>query len=542
MNISEKSRHFFAQASDWVAGNSVDILLALAAGALIALLLFALRTFGHRLVSDRSADRHWQSLIGRVLARTSSFFIIMCAAELVAEHAETPPAILRVVNILFVVSAALQAAVWGRELILGLIRHRVGEEEGPSTLGSAMGIIRLFVSVALFAIALIVILDNLGVNVTGLVAGLGIGGIAIGLAAQGIFKDLFAALSIIFDKPFRKGDGIRFENISGSVEQIGLKTTRLRSLEGEEVVISNAMLLDKQVHNFSNLEHRRLVLRFGLIYQTAPEVLAGVPEIVRSIVEAHRETMMRPMRNHRLGRLERRFRTPVRRPFDRLRICLRDPQRDLHRIAEDVRRARDRLRLSLADHLHRRAGRHPGDALSGAEGVCGEREGDLGGLGHLHRGDHLAPIIDGDRFEIFGLHRRSQHFDHLAALDPDLDHSEPAAAHEMLGVPAVAVGDLEYGVHVLGGGDREVGRVAASARAGLGKGSVFAWDELGSALIDFDHGAAVVARKRHPTALADERKGSGFATPDVGQELRHAARFVGFNGDVIKHEMIALAG
>ena len=115
------------------------------------------------------------------------------------------------IHILFVVSAALQAAVWARELVLGLIQHRIGGDGEASTLGSAIGIIRLLVSVALFAIALIVILDNLGVNVTGLVAGLGIGGIAIGLAAQGIFSDLFAALSIIFDKPFRRGDGIRFE-------------------------------------------------------------------------------------------------------------------------------------------------------------------------------------------------------------------------------------------------------------------------------------------------------------------------------------------
>ena len=92
-----------------------------------------------------------------------------------------------------------------------------------------MAIIRVLVSVALFAIAGILILDNLGVNVTALVAGLGIGGIAIGLAAQGIFSDLFAALSILFDKPFKKGDTIRYDQSTGTVERIGLKTTRLRS-------------------------------------------------------------------------------------------------------------------------------------------------------------------------------------------------------------------------------------------------------------------------------------------------------------------------
>ena len=113
------------------------------------------------------------------------------------------------IHVGFVIAASLQAAIWARELILGYVAHRTGDQE-QSTLASAIGIIRLLVTVTLFAIAIILILDNLGVNVTGLVAGLGIGGIAIGLAAQGIFGDLFAALSIIFDKPFRRGDTITF--------------------------------------------------------------------------------------------------------------------------------------------------------------------------------------------------------------------------------------------------------------------------------------------------------------------------------------------
>ena len=131
------------------------------------------------------------------------------------------------VHALFVIAFAIQAAIWARELVLGYIEHRVGADDGHTTLGSAVGIIRLLATVALFAIAIILILDNLGVNVTGLVAGLGIGGIAIGLAAQGIFSDLFAALSILFDKPFRRGDSIKFGDVSGNVEQIGLKTTRV---------------------------------------------------------------------------------------------------------------------------------------------------------------------------------------------------------------------------------------------------------------------------------------------------------------------------
>jgi small-conductance mechanosensitive channel len=286
MNLFEKSRSLAAEASGWLAGNIVDILIAAAIGIAIALLLLGVRRFGRRLAGAREGIS-WQTIGGRVLAKTTFFFIVMCAAELVAEHAETPPTLLRVINILFVIAASLQGAIWARELILGMVEHKVGATEAShSTLGSAIGIIRLLVTVALFAIALILILDNLGVNVTGLVAGLGIGGIAIGLAAQGIFKDLFSALAIIFDRPFRRGDTITFEQTTGTVEQIGLKSTRVRSLSGEEVVISNDKLLSTKIQNWAQLQRRRAAMTLALIYQTPPEMLARLPGEVRAIIEA----------------------------------------------------------------------------------------------------------------------------------------------------------------------------------------------------------------------------------------------------------------
>lgn len=292
MNLSEKTGLIASEATEWVSGNGVDILIALGAGILIALALLALRGFGHKLIRDRGHGINWRIIAGRVLAKTTLFFIVTCAADLVAEHAATPPFLLRTINILFVVAAAFQAAIWGRELILGLVEHRVGPEDEKTTLGSAVGIIRLLVTVALFAIAIILILSNVGVDVTGLVAGLGIGGIAIGLAAQGIFKDLFAALSIIFDKPFRRGDGVKVDQVTGTVEQIGLKSTRIRSLSGEQVVVSNANLLEKELHNYANLEHRRIALPFGIVYQTQPELCARVPEIVGGVVAAHARTTL----------------------------------------------------------------------------------------------------------------------------------------------------------------------------------------------------------------------------------------------------------
>jgi small-conductance mechanosensitive channel len=289
-DLGERSARLLQELSDWLGNNRVDIALALAAAAVVALALIGLRALGHRMVRNRAPDVHWRNIFARVLAKTSLFFILMCAIELVVGQSGAPHAIRRTAEILFIVAAALQAAVWTRELILGFVYHRVGEAEDRSNLASAIGIIRLIVTVALFAIALVLILDNLGVNVTGLVAGLGIGGIAIGLAAQGIFSDLFAALSIIFDKPFRKGDAIRVGQTVGIVEYIGLKTTRIRSLEGEQVIISNAKLLDQQLHNFARIERRRFTMRLALMHQTPPETLRRVPELMRGIVEAHEGT------------------------------------------------------------------------------------------------------------------------------------------------------------------------------------------------------------------------------------------------------------
>ena len=288
-NLTDKSEALAAEAGRWISNNAVDIVLAAFAGILIALALIGIRSLGARMVRRMAAaeNPHWPLIFARVVAKTNIFFIVMCAAELVVEHADTPPAILRVVNILFVIAAAFQAAFWVRELVVGYVHQRAGIQDEHSTLASATGIIKLLVSVALFAIAIILILSNLGVNVTGLIAGLGIGGIAIGLAAQGIFSDLFAALSILFDKPFRKGDMISFGNPSttGIVERIGLKSTRIRSLNGEEVVISNANLLNTQVQNWALLVRRRALMQFGVPYHTPAELLAAIPDELKAIVE-----------------------------------------------------------------------------------------------------------------------------------------------------------------------------------------------------------------------------------------------------------------
>lgn len=273
--------------SDWLAVHYVQIIVAVGAGVLIYLALAALRQFGKRWRGAYGDPLGYANVLGRAVARTSHFFMVMVAAKLVAGYADPPAALFKTVAFLFTIAAVLQAAIWAREIILGLIERKTLAEDGQGeTLANAMGLIRVLVTFALFAIATIVVLDNLGVNVTGLVAGLGIGGIAIGLAAQGIFSDLFAALSIIFDKPFRRGEIITYDQTTARVEKIGLKSTRLRAMSGEKKVISNANLLQKEITSLQTLIQRRVTFAIGIIYQTPEEKAEAIPAILQEIVEA----------------------------------------------------------------------------------------------------------------------------------------------------------------------------------------------------------------------------------------------------------------
>lgn len=279
-----KLETLWRDAGAWIANNGVEVILAVVVATIIVLILTGIKSLGMKLCRRDRLGSGWPGIVGRVIGRTRLWFMIALAAEMVAGSTEPPVAVAHAIQILFTVAAVWQAALWTRELVLGLIDRRAGHDPDHQTLGSAMGLIRLLVTVALFAIAIVLILDNLGVNVTGLVAGLGIGGIAIGLAAQGIFSDLFAALSIIFDKPFRIGEMVSWDTNTGTVEKIGLKTTRVRLVTGEQLIVSNANLLQKELRNLANLQHRRITQIFGIVYQTPPDVCARIPDMVEEIV------------------------------------------------------------------------------------------------------------------------------------------------------------------------------------------------------------------------------------------------------------------
>jgi len=282
----------WTDAGDWMTAHTTEILIAFAAGTALYFALHAVKRFAVAR-AERSPDRYRLStIVWRVLGKTSELVILVTAIRLVSNYANPPAAVERMIAVVFTIAAVMQVAIWAREAILGFIQRRAGDND-HDTLANALTLIRLIVSVVVFAIAFIVVLDNLGVDVTGLVAGLGIGGIAIGLAAQGIFSDLFAALAVIFDKPFRRGDVIQVEGVVATVESIGLKSTRLRATTGEEVILANAKMLDQRIDNFTRLNRRRSRFGIGVIYQTPPERARAIPAMLQSIVEANDAVFVR---------------------------------------------------------------------------------------------------------------------------------------------------------------------------------------------------------------------------------------------------------
>jgi small-conductance mechanosensitive channel len=159
-----------------------------------------------------------------------------------------------------------------------------GKEKNRQREKQAKGIL-LIVQTIFWVLGFLFLIDNLGYDITTLVAGLGIGGIAIALAAQTILGDLFSYLVIFFDKPFEIGDFIVVQDKMGTVEYIGIKTTRIRTLGGEQLVCSNTDLTNSRVHNFKRMEERRVVFTFGLVYHTPVAKLKVIPQLVRKIIE-----------------------------------------------------------------------------------------------------------------------------------------------------------------------------------------------------------------------------------------------------------------
>lgn len=171
-------------------------------------------------------------------------------------------------------------------MLTGIMRKRNETEYRMKQMRGALLVLKVIV----WAVAIVFLIDNLGYNVTTMIAGLGVGGIAIALAAQTILGDLFGYFVIFFDKPFEIGDYVTWGDKSGNIEYIGIKTTRIRSLSGEQLVVTNSDLTKQALSNFKSLQQRREVLRIGVTYDTPVDVLHDIPRMLKEIVESKPKT------------------------------------------------------------------------------------------------------------------------------------------------------------------------------------------------------------------------------------------------------------
>jgi len=275
-------------------GNSVRAwAFALAMGSVSLATLLAFKTvFLRRLAgsptqgpSEATPATSLDAIIGTVLRSTNLFTIVVVSVILGAQALVLGARWDRAAWTLAIVVLLVQVGLWANKAVgftVALVLHRRDEEDvaGASTL-KALG---MAARIAVWSILLLVTLDRLSVNVTGLVAGLGIGGIAVALALQNILGDLLSAMSIMLDKPFEVGDFITTGDSMGVVEHIGMKTTRIRSLSGEQIIFSNSDLLKSRVRNFKRMMERRVVFTLRVPFGTPVAKMAVIPALLREIV------------------------------------------------------------------------------------------------------------------------------------------------------------------------------------------------------------------------------------------------------------------
>ena len=223
-------------------------------------------------------------LIG-ALRSTKLLYLLIVAIYLGSLVLELPAAIRNLDWRVLMVATWMQAGIWASNgITIWLTHYREKEEDGANR--TTMNAVSFLVRVAVWTLVLLLILDNLGVDVTALVTGLGIGGIAIALAVQNVLSDLFASLSIVLDKPFVNGDFIVVGDMAGSVEHVGIKTTRVRSISGEQLVFSNSDLLSSRIRNFGRMNERRVVFSLGVTYQTPADKLEQIPALIEAAVSS----------------------------------------------------------------------------------------------------------------------------------------------------------------------------------------------------------------------------------------------------------------
>jgi small-conductance mechanosensitive channel len=268
--------------ADWLVALVVAAVVAAGLDAVKAILVRRLRSF---VATSAGAPRPAGAAVAALSATRLPVLVILglyAGASLLVLPERTQLFIGRAA----IAALLIQCAIWGDHGIRAWLAGARAQQALDPDRSTSSAAIAFLLRVALWAIVALMTLDNLGVNITALVASLGVGGIAVALAVQSILGDLFAKLSIVLDKPFVVGDFIIVDTMLGTVESVGLKTTRVRSLGGEQIVFSNADLLKSRIHNLRRMETRRVVFQVAVTYDTPEPSLRALPGLMEAIVTA----------------------------------------------------------------------------------------------------------------------------------------------------------------------------------------------------------------------------------------------------------------
>lgn len=276
---------FNNSALDW------SVALGIATLALIVLLTLrrAVRAYHKRMLA--TAQTELLEIPSQVLSRTTLLLLVAVSLYIGTQWLTTGPKTQRVLSSAVTIALFWQVGIWMKAAVaIWLDRKRQRSLAADRAAVGSLGIISFVLNVIIWAMVLLLTLDNLGIDITALIAGLGIGGIAVALAVQNVLGDLFASLSITLDRPFVVGDFLIVDDFLGSVEYIGIKSTRLRSLSGEQIIISNSDLLGSRVRNYGRMNERRVVFETRVTYETPVEQLEQIGGLIREIVEAQANT------------------------------------------------------------------------------------------------------------------------------------------------------------------------------------------------------------------------------------------------------------
>lgn len=277
-----------------IAANSLQEWLVATGIALAVFAVFFLirsRLGHHFRRTDESRPTIVQEILKALTGRTSLLFLLLIAVFLASLTLSIPDRVHDAFTKILTLGGLLQAGLWLSACLRVALEHYQEQQEAKDPAGVSMiNVIGLIARILLWSLVLLLALDNLGINITALVTGLGIGGIAVALAVQTVLSDLLASLSIVLDKPFTIGDFLIIAEHMGSVEYIGLKTTRIRSLSGEQLVFSNSDLLKSRIRNFGRMYERRVVFKIGVTYQTPRDHLTAIPGIIRAAIESQDKT------------------------------------------------------------------------------------------------------------------------------------------------------------------------------------------------------------------------------------------------------------